>query len=62
LLDGSRPRTCRKVAGKLIALAKDGSVQAAKLLLSYVIGKPQPAPEPDRLDADEWQSTRRRRR
>ncbi len=34
--------------------AKEGDVAAARLLLSYTIGKPAPAPEPDRLDLDEF--------
>ena len=35
-------------------LAKFGDLQAAKLILSYLLGKPVPATDPDRLDADEW--------
>ena len=31
------------------------AVTAARLVLSYVLGKPGPAVNPDRLDADEWQ-------
>ncbi len=34
--------------------AKEGDVAAARLLLSYTIGKPAAAPEPDRLDLDEF--------
>src|ERR1700733_2808919 len=34
--------------------AKEGDVSAAKLLLSYSIGKPADAPNPDRLDFDEF--------
>ena len=37
----------------LLAKAKEGSVGAAKLLLSYALGKPAPAPDPDRLDGQE---------
>src|SRR5204863_1862870 len=37
----------------LLAKAKQGSVGAAKLLLAYGIGKPAPAPDPDRLDGQE---------
>ncbi|MSQ95198.1 MAG: hypothetical protein EXR98_11670 [Gemmataceae bacterium] len=55
LLDSITPEDIQDVATRLLDLAKDGKVQAAKLLLAYTIGKPQPAPEPDRLDADEWQ-------
>ena len=42
------------VAASMLELAKRGNVQAAKVLLLYTIGKPQPAPEPDRMDTDEW--------
>ncbi|MSQ94786.1 MAG: hypothetical protein EXR98_09555 [Gemmataceae bacterium] len=55
LLESISPEDIQNVAARLLDLAKDGNVQAAKLLLAYTIGKPQPAPEPDRLDADEWQ-------
>jgi hypothetical protein len=30
-------------------------VAAAKVVLSYAIGKPAEAPNPDRLDVEEWQ-------
>jgi hypothetical protein len=42
------------IANKLIALAKDGNVQAIKLLFSYTLGKPAEAVEPDQLDVQEW--------
>jgi hypothetical protein len=35
--------------------AERGDVAAAKLLFQYVLGKPLPAVDPDRLDVDEWQ-------
>ena len=44
-----------RIADKFLDLAEQGNVQAAKLVLSYVIGKPLPAHEPDKMDADEWQ-------
>jgi hypothetical protein len=53
-LNSVTPQDIQDVAAKLTALAKEGNVQAAKLLLSYAIGKPQPAPQPDRMDVDEW--------
>src|SRR5207253_7094366 len=37
----------------LLARAKEGSVGAAKLLLSYALGKPASSPDPDRLDGQE---------
>ena len=55
LLASITPKDMQDVAARLLDLAKDGNVQAAKLLLAYTIGKPQPAPEPDRMDADEWE-------
>ncbi len=58
LLNGVTADDLQCVARKLVELAKDGNVQAAKLLLSYTIGKPQPAPEPDRMDVDEWEGYR----
>jgi len=35
------------------AKAKRGDVPAARLVLAYAVGKPQPAPEPDRATVDE---------
>jgi hypothetical protein len=55
LIDAVTPDDFHAIAQKLLKLALAGNVQAAKLLLAYTVGKPQPAPEPDRLDADEWQ-------
>src|SRR5262249_14270569 len=54
LLNTVKPEDMQQVASRLIELARDGNIQAAKLLLAYAIGKPQPAPSPDRMDADEW--------
>ena len=34
--------------------AVKGDMAAARLLLTYGLGKPGPAPDPDRLDAHEW--------
>jgi hypothetical protein len=39
------------------AVAKD--VSAAKLVLSYKLGKPAPAPNPDQIDRDEWEHFQR---
>jgi hypothetical protein len=38
---------------KLIALAKEGDVSAARLVLHYTVGKPVASAHPDRLDRDE---------
>jgi len=54
LLNSVTADDIQAVAKALIQRASEGNVQAAKLLLSYSIGKPQPAPEPDHMDADEW--------
>jgi hypothetical protein len=54
LINSITPEDIQAVAKALIQRAAEGNVQAAKLLFSYAIGKPQPAPEPDHMDADEW--------
>jgi hypothetical protein len=38
----------------LYLAARNGDWVAAKLLLSYVIGKPAPPPDPDTLEEHEW--------
>jgi hypothetical protein len=55
LLDSVTEADLAEVAQALLARAKQGDVAAAKLLLSYLIGKPEPAPDPDKLDHREWQ-------
>jgi hypothetical protein len=55
LIDALTPDDFHAIAQKLLKLSLAGNIQAAKLLLAYTVGKPQPAPEPDHLDADEWQ-------
>jgi hypothetical protein len=42
--------------------AERGDVAAARLLFQYVLGKPLPATDPDRLDVDEWQKLREQAR
>src|SRR5262245_42097594 len=39
---------------KLFAMAHEGDRAAAKLILSYSLGKPVHVVNPDRLDVDEW--------
>jgi hypothetical protein len=46
----------REVMNALKEKAKAGDLAAAKLLLSYTLGKPVPAPDPDRLDRHELQT------
>jgi predicted DNA-binding transcriptional regulator AlpA len=45
----------RRVAARLLADSLAGDHIATGLLLAYVIGKPQPAADPDRVDVDELQ-------
>jgi hypothetical protein len=44
----------RVMAEALRDKAKQGDVAAAKLLLAYLLGKPPAAPDPDRLDIEEF--------
>jgi hypothetical protein len=55
ILDRLTPQDIQDIVDSLKKLAREGSFQAAKLLLAYAIGKPQPAPEPepDPMDAAE---------
>ena len=39
----------------LIDRAAHGDTSATKILFSYVIGKPEAAPNPDQIDRDEWE-------
>jgi hypothetical protein len=43
----------------LVTRACEGDVSAAKLILSYKLGKPAPAPNPDEIDRDEWEHFQR---
>ncbi len=43
------------IARTMVEKARAGDVAAARFVASYVVGKPAPAPDPDRLDAQEWQ-------
>jgi len=53
LMQRTRPEEIREIGNKLVTLAKAGNVQAAKVILSYTLGLPTPAQQPDRVDADE---------
>lgn len=46
------------IAQAMVAKAIEGNVQAAKLVYSYILGKPDTAPNPDRMDMDEWEGYR----
>ena len=54
ILNTVKPENMERITNRLMQMAEEGNLQAAKLLLAYAIGKPQPAPSPDRLDIDEW--------
>jgi hypothetical protein len=45
----------KHIAFVLKEKAMGGDIDAIKLLFQYVIGKPNEAVDPDRLDLDEWQ-------
>src|SRR5262245_11975481 len=47
------------ITQELVRLAKEGNLAAAKLLLSYALGKPAAPVDPDTLDAQEWEIYRR---
>jgi hypothetical protein len=46
------------LVGKLIAMAMEGDLGALKLIFQYLIGKPVPAPNPDRVNHEEWELRR----
>ena len=54
-----KPEAVEAIADVLIELAKAGDVPAARLVLSYGIGKPSEAVNPDTLDLAEWDIYRR---
>src|SRR5215813_3327420 len=47
------PKTLRRIVRKLARLAEDGDLDAAKLLLAYVLGRPAEATDPDEAPAAE---------
>jgi hypothetical protein len=53
LLDAVSPEEVAAVGRKLTEQALAGDVPSAKVLLSYVVGKPAESPNPDRVDLDE---------
>lgn len=57
LLDAVTPEEIHYLARRLMDKALEGNLAAAKLLLSYLVGKPAPAADPDTLDQQEWQQT-----
>src|SRR5262249_44011131 len=47
LLACVRPKTLRRIVRRLVKMAEEGDLDAAKLLLAYVLGKPADAADPD---------------
>jgi hypothetical protein len=48
------PDRLRKITARMADMAEAGDLEACKLLFDYLLGKPGPAPDPDRLDLEEW--------
>jgi len=55
LLEAVSPHDLRGIVSKMVELAKEGHVAAAKIVFEYTLGKPAKAVEPDQLDIEEWQ-------
>src|SRR5436190_17494002 len=55
LLNRITAEDIEEVLAILLIKAKSGDLAAIKLLLSYTLGKPGPAVDPDTLDQQEWQ-------
>jgi hypothetical protein len=55
MLETITPEDLQEVLAAVLFKAKTGELAAAKLLLSYTIGKPGAAVDPDTLDQQEWQ-------
>jgi hypothetical protein len=55
LLDAVDESRLRRIVQRLADQAEAGDVAATKLLLAYLLGRPTSAPDPDRLDLDEYE-------
>ena len=55
ILDCLNTEAMASIVNGLLIAAQSGDVQAAKLLLSYAVGRPPDPVNPDRLDVDEWE-------
>jgi hypothetical protein len=53
IVAAATPEKVAAVVAKLEEKALQGDVAAAKLYLAYAVGRPGPAPDPDRLDFEE---------
>src|SRR5262245_55681726 len=54
ILQATTHEDIRLITKKLIHIAREGNLAAAKLLLAYTCGKADEASDPDRLDLEEW--------
>jgi hypothetical protein len=54
-LEAVSPTQVKALAGRLLAQALAGDVDAARLVLAYAVGRPQAAVDPDAADRDAWQ-------
>ena len=54
LLDSVSEADVAQVGQKLVRLALAGDVPAAKVLLGYVVGKPDTPVDPDRVELEAW--------
>src|SRR5205823_145322 len=54
LLSALTPQDVEAVAQEVLRQAKEGNLAAARLLLSYALGKPAAAVDPDTLDLHEF--------
>jgi hypothetical protein len=54
-LEAVGPEQVRQLAGRLLAQALAGDVDAARLVLAYGLGRPPAAVDPDGADRDAWQ-------
>jgi hypothetical protein len=59
LLASVAARDMEGVARELVRQAQEGNLTAARLLLSYTLGKPAQTVDPDTLDLHEWELYRR---
>src|SRR5262245_34944986 len=54
ILQATTHEDIKAITKKLIEMAREGNLAAAKLLLAYTCGRPEQTPDPDRLDLEEW--------
>jgi hypothetical protein len=52
------PQKILALFGKLESMAMEGKVGAHRTLLQYLVGKPVPAVNPDRVNHEEWEMRR----